>query len=386
MAEFTLKITGLTHDGRGVGRHQGKAVFVSGAVPGDEVSVEPLQEKRKFIEAGLKQIHHPSADRVSPFCEYFGQCGGCQLQHFSPEAQQHWKQQNLLKNLKKSLPLDKTAILPPLTGPTQSYRRRTRFHGVKNKSPRLGFKQAKSRQIIDIVHCPLLTPGLDAAWQDKRAELTPQLTRQPQQWQGVEADNGVFWSDTHHGVPYYTLRGLKLFFSPQSFIQVNGDINEKMVGQALDWLTLTPQDRVLDLFCGIGNFTLSLAQQAGEVVGVEGVSQAVTLARHNAPMNGLKNCNFHVANLFDPIETFAWSQLPYSKVLLDPGREGAQAVCNWLKPKPVEKVVYVSCNPATFSRDAALLANNGWRLDKLQLLDMFPHTYHTEVMGLFIPF
>jgi len=202
----------------------------------------------------------------------------------------------------------------------------------------------------------------------------------------VVADNGIYWSDEKATpAPYYTLNGLRLHFHPESFIQVNRQVNEQMVAQALNWLSLDASDQALDLFCGIGNFTLPMAQQAGQVTGVEGVSQAVTLARHNALANSLNNTAFHVANLFENPAQHAWAQLPYTKVLLDPGREGAEAVCRWLKPVPLQRLVYVSCNPATFTRDSALLKDNGWRLDKLQLLDMFPHTIHTEVMALFTP-
>ena len=388
MAEqIELNITGLSHDGRGVGRHNGRAVFVEDAVPGDQVLARITDKKRRFWQAELVQILTPSSERTTPFCPHYGHCGGCQLQHLTPAAQRNWKQHNLLTNLKRTWSDTDFEVLPAVTGPETGYRRRARFHVTPTaKGPEAGFRRLKSHRIEDIDHCPLLETALDEHWADKRAQLEVNPPKKPLQLTGVAADNGVYWSDGKATpAPYYTVKGLRLHFHPESFIQVNRTINAQMVEQALDWLALSQADQALDLFCGIGNFTLPMAQQAGHVTGVEGVSQAVTLARHNAQANGLNNTAFHVANLFEDPSQHAWAQLPYTKALLDPGREGAEAVCRWLKPKPLERLVYVSCNPATFSRDSALLKANGWRLVKLRLLDMFPHTIHTEVMALFTP-
>ncbi len=378
-----LAITGLSHDGRGVGRHEGRAVFVEGAVPGDTVSARVIEKKRRFWQARLARILTPSPERADPFCEHYGRCGGCRLQHLTPAAQRHWKQHNLLANLRRIWTDTEFEVLPAITGSETGYRRRVRFHADARAA---GFHQRNSHRIVDIDHCPLLETALNDGWDEKRERLAQQAPKKPVQITGVVADNGLFWSDEAASpAPFYTLHGLHLHFHPESFIQVNRRINEQMVTQALSWLELNQNDLALDLFCGIGNFTLPMARQAGQVVGVEGVSQAVTLARHNARANGLSNTAFRVANLFENPEQHAWAQLPYTKALLDPGREGAEAVCRWLKPVPLQRLVYVSCNPATFTRDSALLKDNGWRLDRLQLLDMFPHTIHTEVMALFTP-
>lgn len=388
MAEhIELNITGLSHDGRGVGRHEGRAVFVAGAVPGDTVQARITEKKRRFWQAELTQILTPSPDRSEPFCPHYGRCGGCQLQHLKPTAQRNWKQHNLLANLKRIWSDTEFEILPTITGPETAYRRRARFHvACTSKGVVAGFRRLKSHRIEDIDHCPLLEDALDTHWAEKRSQLEDDPPESPFQLTGVAADNGVYWSDEKATpAPYYTLHGLRLHFHPESFIQVNRTINTQMVNQALDWLALNDTDQALDLFCGIGNFTLPMAQHAGHVTGVEGVSQAVTLARHNAQANGLNNTAFHVANLFENPAQHAWAQLPYTKALLDPGREGAEAVCQWLKPMPLTQLVYVSCNPSTFIRDSALLKENGWRLMKLRLLDMFPHTIHTEVMALFTP-
>ncbi|HID00210.1 MAG TPA: 23S rRNA (uracil(1939)-C(5))-methyltransferase RlmD [Piscirickettsiaceae bacterium] len=388
MAErIELSITGLSHDGRGVGRYKGRAVFVAGAVPNEQVIACVVEKKRRFWQAKLEQILTPSPERTTPFCEHYGRCGGCQLQHLAPSAQRQWKQHNLLANLKRIWADTDFAVLPLLTGAETGYRRRARFHAVRLPTTTVaGFRRWKSHTIEDISTCPLLENALNTAWAEKRQQLLQHPPQKPIQITGVAADNGLYWSDEKAtSAPYYILNGLQLYFHPQSFIQVNRQVNEQMVTQALNWLALNSSDQALDLFCGIGNFTLPMAQQAGQVIGVEGVSQAVALARHNAQANGLNNTVFHLANLFEDPTQHAWAQLPYTKVLLDPGRDGAQTVCRWLKPMPLQRLVYVSCNPATFTRDSALLKENGWRLNTLQLLDMFPHTIHAELIALFLP-
>ncbi len=387
MADFQLEITGLTHDGRGVGRHDGRAVFVAGAVPGDAVRARENGRRRRLIEARLVEILQPSPDRVTPFCPHYGQCGGCQLQHLFPDAQRRWKLHNLRMNLARHWNVDNIEWPAPVTGPDTGYRRRARFHGQRYKGvAALGFRARSSHAIVDIDSCPLLEAPLNAAWQARRGQLKDMLGRKPQQWTGVAADNGIFWSDQATDQrPWYEVDGLRLHFSPAGFIQANRHINEWMVHQALEWLAPHADDKVLDLFCGIGNFSLPLARRAGMVTGVEGVMQSVELARLNADANGLKNIRFETANLFEPPQNQHWSQAHHDLVLLDPGRDGAEAVCRWLKPKSARRVVYVSCNPATFVRDSVHLRDNGWRLLRVQLMDMFPHTLHTEVMALFEP-
>lgn len=386
MAEtLTLEITGLTHDGRGVGRHDGLAVFVAGALPDETVRARITQRKRRFAEAELIEILSPSPQRQTPFCPHFGRCGGCQLQHLQPVAQRHWKQHNLQQQLAR-YGLDEQLIWhEPIIGPDQGYRRRARFAGVRTrKGGQLGFRAAGSREIVDIESCPVLEEPLNAAWQQRRSELRSQLERRSQEWTVVNADNGVFWADQPSEIlPEYQVNGLTLQFDPAGFIQVNRTINAAMVAQAVAWLAPTANDHVLDLFCGVGNFSLPLAKRAATVVGVEGLDSLIAHARANAARNGLDNVRFFKSNLFNSPQESLWAREPFNKVLLDPGREGAEAVCGWLTPKMAEAVVYVSCNPATFVRDAALLGENGWRLRDIRLLDMFPHTSHVEVMARF---
>ncbi|SIO05364.1 23S rRNA m(5)U-1939 methyltransferase [Sulfurivirga caldicuralii] len=386
MAEtLMLEITGLTHDGRGVGRHDGLAVFVAGALPEETVRARITRRKRRFAEAELIEILTPSPQRQTPFCPHFGRCGGCQLQHLQPAAQHHWKQHNLLQQLARHGLDDLLRWHEPIIGPDQGYRRRARFAGIRTrKGGQLGFRAARSRDIVDIESCPVLEEPLNAAWQQRRSALSGQLGRSPQEWTLVNADNGVFWADQHaETLPEYQVDGLALQFDPAGFIQVNRTINASMVAQAVAWLAPTAGDHVLDLFCGVGNFSLPLAKRAAAVVGVEGLDSLVAHARANAARNGLNNVRFFKSNLFNPPQESLWAGVRFNKVLLDPGREGAEAVSRWLTPKMAEAVVYVSCNPATLVRDAVLLRENGWRLHDIRLLDMFPHTSHVEVMARF---
>ena len=384
---LTLTITGLTHDGRGVGRHDGLAVFVDGALPDETVTARLTQRKRRFAEATLLEMMQPAPTRQTPFCPHFGHCGGCQLQHLAPAAQRHWKQHNLQQQLARH-GLDAALTWhTPISGPEQSYRRRARFAGHRTRQgAQLGFRAKASRQIVDIESCPILEPALNDSWQARRATLVNTLRRTPQEWTAVNADNGLFWADQPHDAqPAYQVDGLVLQFDAAGFIQVNRTVNAAMVAQAIDWLAPQPSDHVLDLFCGVGNFSLPLARRAQQVIGVEGLDTLVTHARANARRNGLDNARFFKSNLFHPPHESLWARETFNKVLLDPGREGADAVCRWLHPEPVEAVVYVSCNPATFVRDANHLVANGWQLRDIRLLDMFPHTTHVEVMARFEP-
>jgi len=388
MAEvLTLTLTGLTHDGRGVGRHDGLAIFVDGALPHETVRARILRRKRRYAEATLVEILIPSSQRQTPFCPHFSQCGGCQLQHLKPEAQRHWKQHNLQQQLQRHGLADEATWHAPITGPEEGYRRRARFAGVKTRQGvRLGFRARASRTIVDIDACPVLEAPLNAAWQARRPQLAKAVGPRPVEWTAVNADNGLYWQDCPAETPpQYTVDGLTLQFDAGGFIQVNRTINEAMVAQAVDWLAPNGDDRILDLFCGVGNFTLALARRAGEAIGVEGLESLLQQARANAHRNSLDNVRFFKSNLFHPPEESLWARESFNKVLLDPGREGAEAVCRWLRPRGIERLVYVSCNPATFVRDASHLAANGWRLRHIRLLDMFPHTTHVEVIAAFAP-
>ena len=390
-----IQITGLSHDGRGVGRNEGKAVFVSGAVPGDWVQVRITEQQKNFDNADLIKVLEPSAQRAEPFCELFGQCGGCQYQHFDLEAQRHWKALNFFNALGKAVNLKKCEILQPIVGEGLAYRRRARLVLGRNKSDkqaRLGFRALGSNEVVDVPHCPVLSPALNQAIQAKREHLLTLASRNLKEITLVESGDQVIWSgmpleltrdvtEPAEALGQYHIQGLSLDFPAEGFIQVNGALNEAMVAQALDWLSLKPDDQVLDLFCGVGNFTLPLAKQVAQVTGIEGDLALVQTAKHNAERLGIANARFFKANLFEEQLRSEWFlKQTYDAILLDPGRQGAQEVCQHLGKLNAQRIVYVSCNAATFIRDVQWLEKQGYECRKANLIDMFPHTTHTEVM------
>ncbi|MBE0492881.1 MAG: 23S rRNA (uracil(1939)-C(5))-methyltransferase RlmD [Thiomicrospira sp.] len=386
----SVEIEALADDGRGLARIEGKVVFISQALPGELVDVKIMIDKPSHAEATPTKWHRYSEHRKTPFCDYYATCGGCQLQHLSLSSQHKWKQQNFLQQLSKSLNTRKLTIEPLLGTASQHYRRRARLVLVKDpktKQAKLGFRQAQSQTPVDIEYCPILTPALNQALQKARFELLPLASRQAKEVQLVEAEQGVWiTSDVYQktadvDAPYYLLNQLKLNFDPQGFIQVNAPINQALVNQVVDWLAPNQQDRILDLFCGIGNFSLALAQHAGKVVGVEGLANAVILAKQNALNNQLNNTEFYKADLFEDAHHQAWWS-SYDSILLDPGRLGAKNLCQKIGELNANRIVYVSCQSDTLIRDLQAIEQQGYRLKRIQLFDMFPNTSHIESLVL----
>jgi len=384
-----LTIEGLTHDGRGVARHNGKAVFIANSIPGDIVTAKITQNQAKFDEADLIEIEQASSDRVEPFCSKYHECGGCQFQHMSIDAQRYWKAENFITNLTQSINSKFCTVSEPLIGEDQGYRRRARFGlaiSKQDKVARLGFRQSESNELVDIEECPILTPALNQALQEERPQLIEQASRAYKEITFVEADNGVFTStsfdtETASLAPVYEIEGLSLNFPADGFVQVNSQQNKQMVNQAIDWLELESKHKVLDLFCGVGNFTLPIAKQAKSVTGVEGLQSLVETAQHNAQNNRLENTRFIKADLFAECRQSEWfRKQKYHRVLLDPGRQGAYEISKVLHEVKPEIIVYVSCNASTLIRDLKVLEKQGYQLHKAGLIDMFPHTTHTEVM------
>lgn len=397
-----LEITGLTHDGRGVARHNGKTIFVNQAVPGDIIKAKIIQSLDKFDEADCLEILTPSNERVEPFCEYYANCGGCQLQHLSLDAQRLLKGQNFMAGLTQAADVKSCETAEPLIGNGTGYRRRARLGLViskKDKIARLGFRQKSSNELIDITNCPVLSPALNQAIQDNRSELLETASRAYKEITFVEADNGIFINrstekaddneSSSTALPYYQLdtevnqtpTKLTFKFPKDGFIQVNAELNKAMVKQAIAWLKLDVSHKVLDLFCGVGNFTLPIAQHVAQAVGIEGEQALVNVANHNAQLNQLDNIKFHKANLFNDMRPLPWfHNNQYDRILLDPGRQGAFDLCKTLGLLNAQLIVYVSCNAATLTRDIKELEKQGYRLTKAGLIDMFPHTTHTEVM------
>jgi len=424
-----ITIESLGHDGRGVTHLDGKAVFIDGALPGEVVSFEYLTSRRKFDEGRITGVIEASPDRVEPKCPHFGLCGGCSLQHMEPGAQIQAKQQVLLDNLKHIGKVVPEEVLPPLTGPVWGYRTKGRL-GVKDviKKGRVlvGFREKRSPYVADLSRCEVLHPSVGEKFREL-SELIEQLEARARIPQIEVAVTGTTTAlvfrhldplsaaDTEKlqqfAVDYqfqvylqpgrpdsvqplwpgrqilsYRLpaQDIDIQFRPTDFTQINTAINEQMIACVLDMLALDKADSVLDLFCGLGNFTLPMARQAGAVVGVEGESGLVNRARENAQLNGIENATFHTANLAEDHTEASWAGGGYNKVLLDPPRSGAAEVLDILGNIRPGRMVYVSCHPGSLARDAGTLVNEkGYRLLSAGVMDMFPHTAHVESIALF---
>ena len=413
---ITVTVNDLDPFGQGVARHQGKALFISGLLPQEQADVVVVEDKKQYARAQVKLRLSDSPQRQAPRCPHFGICGGCQQQHASIELQQQSKRAALARLMKRDVD-DIIAASP------WGYRRRARLslnYQPKSQQLQMGFSKANASEIVDVVQCPVLVPTLGALLPAVRECLSElKSVRQLGHVELVQADNGPLMVLRHtaalpaadkeklerfsqsHGLslylapqseilehirgeaPWYTSDGLRLVFSPRDFIQVNDGVNQLMVRTALEWLDIQPQDRVLDLFCGMGNFTLPLAKRAAQVVGVEGVPALVAKGQENAALNGLHNVTFFHENLEEDVTRQAWAKHGFDKVLLDPARAGAAGVMLHIIKLAPRRVVYVSCNPATLARDSDVLLQAGYTIQRLAMLDMFPHTGHLESMVLF---
>ncbi|WP_109240812.1 23S rRNA (uracil(1939)-C(5))-methyltransferase RlmD [Klebsiella michiganensis] len=413
---ITVTVNDLDPFGQGVARHQGKALFISGLLPQEQANVVVVEDKKQYARAQVKRRLSDSPQRQAPRCPHFGICGGCQQQHASIELQQQSKRAALARLMKREVD-DIIAASP------WGYRRRARLslnYQPKSQQLQMGFRKANASEIVDVVQCPVLVPALGALLPAVRECLSElKSVRQLGHVELVQADNGPLMVLRHtaalpaadkeklerfsqsHGLslylapqseilehirgeaPWYTSDGLRLVFSPRDFIQVNDGVNQLMVRTALEWLDIQPQDRVLDLFCGMGNFTLPLAKRAAQVVGVEGVPALVAKGQENAALNGLHNVTFFHENLEEDVTRQAWAKHGFDKVLLDPARAGAAGVMLHIIKLAPRRVVYVSCNPATLARDSDVLLQAGYTIQRLAMLDMFPHTGHLESMVLF---
>ena len=422
-------IVDLSHEGMGVARVDGKAVFVADALPGERVVMRRVARHRNFDQAVLESVLVASPDRVPAACPHFGTCGGCALQHLDPAAQLRFKQAQLLENLARLGGVEPEGLLPPLEGPAWGYRRRARL-GIK-LVPRkgrvlVGFRERSAPYVADLHECRVLAPPAGSLI-DPLAELVAGLAivaRVPQAEVAIADDACALvlrvleppgeedlarlrsFEATHRvrlylqpggvdsvapltpGLPplEYALPGfdVRIRFEPTDFIQVNAALNARMVSRAVELLGAGRDDRVLDLFCGLGNFSLPLARGAGHVVGVEGEAGLVARARLNATLNGLANVDFHAANLAADTSAAPWARTPCSRVLLDPPRAGAWEVLPVVARSGAERVVYISCHPGSLARDAgALVREHGYRLVSAGVMDMFPHTTHVEAMAVF---
>lgn len=432
-----LSIVRLSDDGRGVGSDNGKTIFVENALPGEKVDVQIFFNKSNYSEGLATIISEASPSRHQPSCEYFSECGGCHLQHIDSKEQQRIKLKSVLNKLQHLSNIIPNSVLPVLSGSEFYYRQRARLSVVFDKKGVLfGFRKRNSKEIITIKQCQVMlrefnqcieplynwlvkhrppvahvefsgkkdaigvvirhTQKIDlsirkkladvlekhaaSCWfQEKKAsELTdingfsvsPELIYSLQ----IERENGV--------------KEVSFLYHPQDFIQANAIVNNKMVNQAIAFLQLKKDHRVADFFCGVGNFSVPLSLMCRSVIGVEGADDMAAKAIRNAELNDCNNVSFESANLFD--ETIVkplFKRIRAQKIdaiVLDPPRAGAKVVCQNIKKIQPNKIVYISCEPNTFARDTEILIESGYLLEKITTLDMFPQTYHNEVISLFV--
>jgi 23S rRNA (uracil1939-C5)-methyltransferase len=431
-APVEVTIESLTHEGRGVARVEGKALFVDGALPGERVSARYVARHRRFDEAATDEVLQASPDRVEPRCPHFGVCGGCSLQHMSAEAQIRAREQAVLEVLEHVGRVRPERMLAPITADPWGYRRKARLsakHVPKKGGALVGFRERYSRYLAAIDGCEVLHPAVGRRIRALRDLITSMDARDriPQVEVAVDDDDrtalvfrnlepltaadrkrleefaqgeGVqvwlqpkgpdtvqpLWPAEPEPLVYaHPDFDVRIPFGPLDFVQVNRDINRAMVARAVELLEAGPDARVLDLFCGLGNFGLPLARRAGFVTGVEGEAVMVLRARENAALNGITNAEFHSADLAAAgLDDAPWARETYDAVLLDPPRAGAAGVMGLLGRLRAPRVVYVSCNPATLARDAhTLVHDHGYRFEAAGVMDMFPHTAHVESMALF---
>jgi 23S rRNA (uracil1939-C5)-methyltransferase len=430
----TGTVMALTHEGEGVVR-EGKTAFVTGALPGERVTFQRIKRRRQHDEARLVEVLEPASDRVAPRCAHFGLCGGCAMQHLAPSSQIAAKEAELREGLERVARASPATWLPPMRGPEWRYRRRARL-GAKYVPKKgrvvVGFRERMAPYIAALEGCDVLVEPVGGLIAPLSALLTSLSIRERvPQIEVAAADNALALVmrvledapaadlarlaefEAAHGLRIYLQRGgldtvrrlpgapageaplhyglpafgLEIEFAPTDFVQVNAAINAALVERAVDLLELDARSSVLDLFCGLGNFTLPMARRAARVVGVEGEAQLIARARHNAARNGIGNAEFHVADLAAPLSAGTpWATGPYTHVLLDPPRAGAQEMLPTVARFGPQRVLYISCHPGSLARDiGTLVHDHGYALRAAGVLDMFPHTAHVESIAVLEP-
>lgn len=426
-----VTIESLDQEGRGVAHVDGKAIFVEGALPGETVTYDSYRKKASYELAQVSQIVKPGFMRVSPKCLYFGVCGGCSMQHLEARAQLAAKQRVLEDNLAHIGKVKPELILPAIYGPPWEYRCRARLavrYVAKKGGILVGFHEKRSSFVADMKTCEIL-PGRISALLRPLRELIEKLSireRVPQVEVALGDDIDVLvlrilepldtrdetllreFADVHRiqfflqpagpdsAYPFHPLDARELRyslpefdvhipFSPTEFTQVNPAINRILVRRAVNLLNPQPGERIADLFCGLGNFTLPIARRGAAVVGFEGSGALVRRAEANAAHNGLAdNTRFIGADLFRATPEWLESQGRFDKMLIDPPRDGAVEAVKALGKAPPWRIVYVSCSPATLARDAAVLVHaKGYRFKAAGVVNMFPHTAHVESIAVF---
>ncbi|MDD2724567.1 MAG: 23S rRNA (uracil(1939)-C(5))-methyltransferase RlmD [Methylovulum sp.] len=426
----TVTIESLTHDGRGVAHVDGKVVFIDEALPGEAVEFIYTDSRKDYAEGKVIKLLSRAEDRVDAQCPHYGVCGGCSFQHVESSAQIRIKQGLLTEQFKRIGKVDIPELWEPLQGPHWGYRRKARM-GVKYVAKKnrvlVGFREKRHQYLAEIDNCivmhPLVgtklvalgemiesltirekIPQIEVAIGDDDCVLAIRVLEPPspediEKMRVFAHENAISLCLQSKGpdtivplpgepeiIPTYRLpdQNIEFAFRPAMFTQVNYEINRQMINRVLDILDLNADDKVLDLFCGLGNFTLPMASKAGHVVGIEGDQPLVNHAKANALHNHIENVEFYAADLSKELGDQAWARQQYNKILLDPSRAGASEVLPHLKNWQPERIVYVSCNPSTLARDAGILVNElGYQLVKAGVMDMFPQTGHVESIALF---
>ena len=444
LPQYIFKVETLSHEGRGIAHYgtetnhpsekQGKKVFIRYALPGETVKAQITHQAKKLEEAdNIQLLSDPSPYRVEPICPHFGVCGGCNMQHIHPDEQIRLKHNVLKSHLEHFAGLQPEQWLAPLRSTRTDYRHKARI-GVrylpKQNQLLMGFREAQSNHLIEIKTCKILDQQLDSALPELKV-LLESLTGKAaighielakgdseiallirhteklkdvdvnrlreyalqKQWQLYLQPAGV---DSLHRVDdpqasmqlHYRLNDfdIEFGFNPTDFTQVNPTVNPQMVKMACDLLDLQHGESVLDLFCGLGNFSLPLARQVGangNVVAVEGSEEMVKRGTENALNNGITNVTFYAQDLTKDFSQFSWANQGFDALLIDPPRAGAEQVMHYVPNFGAKKIVYVSCNPATLARDAGILSQYGYQLRKAGVMDMFTHTGHVESIALF---
>ena len=428
------EIETLSHDGRGIARADGKTQFVDGALPGETVMAKMVSTRSRFDELRTTEVLEAAPDRQQPPCEFADLCGGCSLQHMSADAQVRFKENTLREHFAHFGGIEPEQWVAPMRSPDSlGYRRKARL-GVRyvkaRESVLVGFREKRNSFLTDIDRCVVLDPRIGERIEPLRELLhgmaafdriaqvevacgddtAAMVFRNMDDLVPDDREKLIAFGQAHDLHIYLQPKGpdtvhriwpesggrdderltyrmdefdLTMAFHPMDFTQVNAGINRNMVHRAVEWLDVQPGERVLDLFCGLGNFTLPLARKGGQVVGVEGDDAMVVRGRENARLNDLSNVEFHGADLHGDFTGQSWAKEGFDKILIDPPRSGAEEICKYLTAFGANRIVYVSCNPATLARDAGVMVRNGYRLVQAGVMDMFPHTTHVESIAVF---
>ncbi len=425
----TVRIEAMSHEGRGIANINGKTVFVFGALRNELVKIQIQKISRNFDQATTLEVIEASPQRIDAKCEAFERCGGCNLQHLSNDDQIEFKQNTLLEMMQHA-GVEASEIIEPLQASSWGYRRKARL-GVKyvRKKGRVlvGFRERNSSYLADMSQCEVLVqrvghcltklsgliesleiresiPQIEVAADDTNTQLVfrhllalPETDRDKLlhfaretglwiQLQSAGPDSIVNLHPDNQSLYFLPEANgdIRINFTAVDFVQVNNEINQKMVGQALEFLDLHPEDRVLDLFCGLGNFTLPMARRCHAVTGVEGDATMVKRAKNNALDHQIENTEYYVADLTQIDNDWPWMRQTFDKILLDPPRSGAMEIAEIIKRFKAQTIAYVSCQPSSLVRDSQIICDNGYKLIKLGAMDMFPQTAHVESMAVFV--